>query len=110
MLRRRAQFERVCLWTDHGHAAPNPDALWHERTLSARIWRCLNDRFHKHQLYELSRNEAGCLIGELQKLRAVGGEMRRRKEIVGLRAECVHNCVLSHDEIVNGKMQCKALC
>ena len=34
--------------------------------------RLLDDRFRKQQLYELSRSEAGCLIGELQKLRAVG--------------------------------------
>jgi hypothetical protein len=31
--------------------------------------RLLHDRFRKRHLYELTRNEAGCLIGELQKLR-----------------------------------------
>jgi|SRR4051794_2497173 hypothetical protein len=39
------------------------------------LGRLLYDRFRKHQLYELSRGEAGCLIGELQKLRAVGRDV-----------------------------------
>jgi len=30
--------------------------------------RLLHDRFRKRHLYELTRNEAGCLIGELQKI------------------------------------------
>jgi len=33
----------------------------------------LYDRFRKRQLYDLSRSEAGCLIGELQKLDRAAG-------------------------------------